>query len=110
MLTMKRPTGFLGTYFDRDGVLVLERWVRFMAWLVLTAYLLDSGYTAFQNISGAISGGYPLDWYFLIQTFARIAQGGVLFTLLQVASRIILILLDIEDNTRRAGRTGSKDD
>jgi Ni,Fe-hydrogenase I cytochrome b subunit len=106
---MKQPTNFLGTYFDPGGVLRLERWVRVIAWLSLIAYCFDAGYNAFQTVSGAISGGYPLDWYFIYQTFARVIQGGVLFMLLQVAARILLILLDIEDNTRRASRVGGKD-
>ena len=58
---MKQPTGFLGTYFDRDAVLRVERWARLIAWSTLAAYAFESGYNAFQNIYGAITGGYPLD-------------------------------------------------
>ena len=35
-----KQAGFLGTYFDRDGVLRLSRWADIIAWIVLTIYLL----------------------------------------------------------------------
>jgi hypothetical protein len=35
-----KQAGFLGTYFDRDGVLRLSRWADIVAWIVLTIYLL----------------------------------------------------------------------
>ncbi|MCX6080223.1 MAG: hypothetical protein NTW32_11875 [Chloroflexi bacterium] len=104
---MKSTTGFLGTYFDKNAVLRLERWVRITAWLTMAAYILDAGYNAFQNVYSAVIGGYPLDWYFLITMFSRVIQGGILFMLLNVAAKIMLILLDIEDNTRRAARRDS---
>jgi hypothetical protein len=106
---MKPSTGFLGTYFDREAAFHLERWARVIAWGVLAVYLIEAGYNAFQNAYGALVGGYPLDWYFVINLVAKIAQGGVLFILLQVAAQILLILLDIEENTRRAARTNSKE-
>jgi hypothetical protein len=107
---MKQATGFLGTYFERDAVLRLERWARIIAWGALAAYCLDAGYNTFQTVYGAIVGGYPLDPYFLIVTLSRILQGGVLFIILRVAAQILLILLDIEDNTRRAARAKSIQD
>ncbi len=106
---MKQPTGFLGTYFELDAVLRLERWVRIIAWLVLVAYFMDSGITFYQVAYGAISNGYPLDWAYVFQLFSRLIQGGVLFMLMQAVAKILLIMLDIEDNTRRAGRVNTKE-
>ena len=37
----EKQAGFLGTYFDRDGVLRLARWADVVAWVVLTVYLLS---------------------------------------------------------------------
>ena len=37
----EKHAGFLGTYFDRDGVLRLSRWADVIAWIVLTVYLLS---------------------------------------------------------------------
>jgi hypothetical protein len=108
-IRMKQPTGFLGTYFDLDAVLRLERWARIIAWVTLIAYTFDAGYTIYQNAYSAVVGGYPLDYFFLFQTLSRIAQGGVVFIILHAAAKIMLILLDIEDNTRRASRTDGKE-
>ena len=106
---MKKSAGFLGTYFDHDAVLRLERWVRIIAWATLLGYAFEAGYNAFQSVYGAIIGGYPLDWYFVVTTLLRVLQGGVLFILLQVGAKMLLILMDIEDNTRRAARMNSKE-
>ncbi len=101
---MKPSSGFLGTYFELDSVLRLELWTRIMAWLVLAAYVAEAAYNAFQNVYGALTGGYPVDGYFVFVTLSHVFQGGMLFIILQVAANILLILLDIEDNTRRAAR------
>jgi hypothetical protein len=106
---MKRSAGFLGTYFDCDSVLRLELWARIIAWGVLAAYVFEAGYNAFQNVYGAIIGGYPLDWYSVFMTLSHVLQGAVLFFLLHIAAKALLILLDIEDNTRRAARINSKE-
>jgi len=104
---MKQTSGFLGTYFERDSVLRLERWARIIAWGVLVVYAFEAAYNAFQSIYNASIGGYPQDWFFVFMTFARVLQGAVLCILLQAAGKVLLILLDIEDNTRRAGRANS---
>ena len=106
---MKRSTNFLGTYFDHDSVLRLDLWARIIAWGVLAAYVFEAGYSAFQNVYGAIIGGYPLDWYSVFMTLSHVLQGAVLFFLLHIAAKALLILLDIEDNTRRAARANSKE-
>ena len=104
---MKQATGFLGTYFERDGVLRLERWARMIAWGVLAAYTLEAGYNVFQSVYGALIGGYAQDWFSILMTLSHVLQGAMLFIVLQVAAKILLILLDIEDNTRRAARANS---
>ena len=106
---MKRSTNFLGTYFDNDSVLRLDLWARIIAWGVLAAYVFEAGYSAIQNVYGAITGGYPLDWYSVFMTLSHVLQGAVLFFLLHIAAKAMLILLDIEDNTRRSARTNSKE-
>ena len=106
---MKKTDGFLGTYFDHDAVLRLERWARITAWCLLAGYVFEAGYNAFQSVYNAIIGGYALDWYFVVTTLLRVLQGAVLFILLQVSAKVLLILMDIEDNTRRAARMNSKE-
>lgn len=104
---MKQATGFLGTYFERDAVLRLERWARIIAWSLLAAYTIEAGYNIFQSFYNAMVGGYPQDWFYMFLTISRILQGGVLFIILQAAAQFLLIMLDIEDNTRRFARTNS---
>jgi len=101
---MKMPTRYFGTYYDRDEVLRLERMVRLIAWVALVVYGLEAGYNAFQGFYNAFSGGYPIDWYLLVTTLSRLLQGGVVFFILNVSAKVLLILLDIEDNTRRSSR------
>ena len=100
----KSHTDFLGTYFDKDAVLRAERWVRVIAWAVLAAYIFESGFSLYQAVTNAITNNYPVDPMFLFGIFTRILQGGVLTALLYIAGKLMLILLDIEDNTRRTGR------
>ena len=105
---MEKSSKFLGTYFERDAVLRLERWVRWTAWAALVLYVLDTGYSVFQQVYNSIIGGFPLDLYFFINSASRVVQGVVLFMLLHVAAKALLILMDIEDNTRRAARINTK--
>jgi hypothetical protein len=95
---------FSGTYFDKDAVLRIERWVRITGWAILAAYIIEAGYTTYQNIYNSIVGNYPFDFYFLVNNFTHILQGAMLFIVLQAVAKMTLILLDIEDNTRRAAR------
>jgi hypothetical protein len=103
-MEQKNHTQFPGTYFDKDSVLRLELWLRIIAWLVLVAYIFDAGYNTFQNIYNAMINGYQFDFFFVFLTFSKVFQGTVLFALLYSAAKGLLILLDIEDNTRRAAR------
>jgi hypothetical protein len=95
-------TRFLGTYFDRSRVLRLSRWLIVLGWIILAAYLLEFGYTTYQNISSAIVNAYPIDIAFLVLSLKSPLQGLMLFGILFAASQVLLILLDIEDNTREA--------
>ena len=104
-MEQKGHTHFPGTYFDKDSILRLERWSRLIAWAVLGAYVIDAAYQVYQTVSNALIGNYPLDFYFAFGILLRILQGAMLFALLQIAAKAMLILLDIEDNTRRMVRS-----
>jgi hypothetical protein len=109
--TNEKQAGFLGTYFDRDGVLRLSRWADVVAWIVLTIYLLWwlSSFLVFlgQYLSGMYfdKGSTFLN---VINMFAGQLQqplpGVFYFFGFQAVSKGLLILLDMEDNTRRAAR------
>ena len=107
-----RQAGFLGTYFDRDGILRLSRWADVLAWIVLTIYLL-SWLSSFLMFLGQYFSGLYFDkgatFLNVISLFANQIQQPLLpgvfyFFGLQAISKGLLILLDMEDNTRRAAR------
>ncbi len=101
--TPNRST-FYGTYFDRDSVLRLEKWSRILAWAILAMYLLQAAYDGGNSIYNAIASNSWLDMYFVFNTFSRPLQGALLFVVLQMVGKGLLILMDIEENTRRAIR------
>lgn len=106
-----RQAGFLGTYFDRDGVLRLSRWADIVAWVLLTVYVL-LWLSSFLIFLGQYFSGLYFDkgatFLNVINMFAnQLLQplpGIFYFFGLQAISKGLLILLDMEDNTRRAAR------
>ena len=106
-----RPAGFLGTYFDRDGVLRLSRWADVLAWVLLTIYLIW-WLSSFLMFLGQYLNGMDFDkgatFLSVVGIFAGQLQqplpGIFYFFGLQALSKALLILLDMEDNTRRAAR------
>lgn len=107
----KKPSTFLGTYFDRDSVLLLSRWADILAWVILTLYLLSWVFQILLLMSQFFNGMFGDKGSTLMTTvnvFVPILlqpiPGVLYFFALQAISKILLILLDVEDNTRRAAR------
>jgi hypothetical protein len=102
---------FLGTYFDRDAVLRLSRWAEILAWVILTIYVL-SWLISMTLFLGQYSSGLYVDkgatFLTILSIFApyfmQPLPGVFYFFGLQAVSKGMLILLDTEDNTRRAAR------
>jgi hypothetical protein len=102
-------TNFAGTYFERDSVLRIARLAGIFAWasliyyaaqiaLALTTFTLQllrglivlPGFTdVAQQIIWMFQPGIPALWNFIG---------------LQAVGKILLIFMDMEDNTRRAAR------
>jgi hypothetical protein len=109
--TNEKQAGFLGTYFDRDGVLRLSRWADVAAWVVLTIYVL-AWLSSFLIFLGQYFTGMYFDkgatFLSVINLFSNQLQPLVPATFyflgLQAVSKALLIFLDMEDNTRRAAR------
>jgi TRAP-type C4-dicarboxylate transport system permease small subunit len=95
---------FTGTYFNKDATFKLSRAANVLSWLILAAYILEWGYTQWQSVYNAMLGGYPIDINYLFFSLPRILQGIMLLIILQAVAKVLLILLDIEDNTRRSAR------
>lgn len=107
----KEQTRFMGTYFDRDASLRLARWANILAWTLLIMYsyttLVSLGQQIHMFASGVMSyEGWSLFDRMSIPTMqiSQLTPGLVYFIMLKVAQQAILILLDVEDNTRRAAR------
>jgi hypothetical protein len=104
-------TGFLGTYFDRDAALRLARLAGALAWVLLAVYayttLVSIGQFWWLVASGAASyEGANIFDRLSIPTLqlSQLTPGLVYFIMLKVAQQILLILLDVEDNSRRGAR------
>jgi hypothetical protein len=102
---------FFGTYFDRDSVLRLSHWAEIVAWVVLTLYIIVWVFSLLLFVSQVASGiafgkGMGILGVFsLFQPFLTQPIPGILaFFGLQAVSKGMLILLDMEDNSRRAAR------
>ncbi|HXF85509.1 MAG TPA: hypothetical protein VNK49_08975 [Anaerolineales bacterium] len=102
---------FLGTYFDRDSILRFARWADVLAWVVLTIYLLTWLFSILLFISQYMTGlffdkgGTFLTMFNIFSPYLQQPLPGVFYFFgLQGISKGLLILLDMEDNTRRAAR------
>jgi len=104
----KEEAPYLGMYFDRDSVLRLEKWARVVGWATLAVSLLETLYNAALGIFNAAASGYPLDGYFYFSLLTRLLQGAGIWVGILLLAKALLILMDIEDNTRRAARQRAK--
>ncbi|MBI4759735.1 MAG: hypothetical protein ACOYYF_04035 [Chloroflexota bacterium] len=102
---------FLGAYFDRDGVLRLSRWAEGTAWVVLTVYLVSWLLSVLLFIAQFSSGLFFekgmtfLNAFGIFKPYLTEPLPGLLYFFgLQGISKVLLILLDVEDNSRRAAR------
>jgi hypothetical protein len=105
----KSKTNFAGVYFDRDSVLRLARLADIFAWLTLVYYIVQVGVTltvfVLQIARGLLALPGVTDY---VQQFLWIFQpslpGLLYFIGLQAIGKVLLIFMDMEDNTRRAAR------
>lgn len=111
---MKQSIGFLGTYFDRDSVLKLSRLAVIFSWIVVAVYGGQLALSVLVYILQLVRGQvYALGFTDYAQQILNIVEqpfrGVVYFVALQALSKILLIFMDVEDNTRRAARSNSKE-
>ncbi len=102
---------FFGVYFDRDAVLRLARWADILAWVVLTIYLLSWAAQLLMFFAQLFNGLFFqkgatfLDMFNIFMPYFQQPLPGVFYFFgLQAVSKLLLIFLDVEDNTRRAAR------
>ena len=109
----EKRTGFLATYFDRDAVLKIARTAGILAWVILGIYVLTTAVSVMQFLLQFATGVYYQKGMsifdvagFFMPYFLQPVPGLVYFIGLKFAEHGLLILLDIEDNTRRSARNG----
>jgi hypothetical protein len=105
----RSKTVFAGTYFDPDTVLRLTRFLKLSSWIVAGVYIyqlvVNLGVFILQLMRHLVYIGGPTD--FLQQLLWQVQPslaGLIFFVSLQAMAQVLLILMDIEDNTRRAAR------
>ena len=102
-------TNFAGTYFDRDSVLRLARLANIFAWASLIYYAAQTLMALITFILQLVRGLMPLPGFTdYAQQFLWIFQPALPglwnFIGLQAVGKVLLIFMDMEDNTRRAAR------
>jgi hypothetical protein len=107
----EKQAAFLGTYFDRDAVMRLSRWADTLAWIVLSIYAIYWIFSVLLFIGQYASGLFfdkGMTFLNVVNTFTPLflqpIPGIAYFFGLQAVSKALLILMDMEDNTRRAAR------
>ena len=106
----EKLTQSYATYFDRDAVLRLVRLLKIASWVVAGVYAFQLAVTVtvftLQIIRHLVYIGGPTDFLQqLIWQFQPSLAGLIFFVALQAIAQTLLILMDIEDNTRRAARS-----
>jgi hypothetical protein len=107
--TNQNKTNFAGTYFDKDAVIRIAKFLKIASWIVAGVYIfqfiLSASVFVLQIIRKLVFIGGPTDLaQQLIWQIQPSLAGLIFFGALQAISLGLLMLLDIEDNTRRAAR------
>ena len=100
---------FMGTYFDRDVIVKVSRWADILSWVVVVVYTVDLLFTlgvfVLQFVRGSWAGaGFTDVVTNILLIVERPFRGVVYFIALQGIGKTLLILMDMEENTRRAAR------
>lgn len=110
----ENKTNFLGTYFDRDAVLRLARLAGALGWILLALYVYMTFIAVFQYMVFVLSGAISFDGMGFFDRLSmpnsfiqQLVPGVVYFVLMKAVQQILLIFLDVEDNSRRAARMQS---
>jgi hypothetical protein len=105
----EKHSGFLGTYFNKTTVTRLSHASKILAWIVLGVHLfqlcLSIGIYVLQISRGFWVGQGLTDiLQNLLYAIQQPLHGVVYFFALLGISQLLLIFMDIEDNTRRSAQ------
>jgi hypothetical protein len=104
---------FYATFFDKDTVLKLSRWAGIFAWVALIVYLFTTGLNFFQFMQQFATGVFYQKGMSIVDLVSffnpyllQSLPGVVYFFGLKFVENTLLILMDIEESTRRSARNG----
>jgi hypothetical protein len=104
-------TNFAGTYFDRDKVMQISRIAGIFAWIALGVYVITTLVSFGQFMIQYVTGIFYQKGMSIFDTLSyfnpyllQLMPGLLYFAGLKFVQHSLLILLDMEDNTRRAAR------
>ena len=105
----EKGSSFLGTYFDRSVVLRIVRVAEIASWVVLVVYglqlLLSATVFVLSYARGFIQFiGFTDLGQQVLFVLEQPFRGIVYYVGLQAVAKILLMFMDIEDNTRRMAR------
>ena len=108
----KRNT-FLGTYFSKEIMMRLVSVAKIASWVVVgiyaTQWFLQVVIMVLQIARGFWTGmGYTDIAMSFIILFEQCLRGVVYFIVLQAIAQVLLLFMDLEDNTRRAARSAEQ--
>ena len=107
--SQNKEAGFMGTYFDRSTVLRIVRVAEISSWVVLVVYsaqlLVSATVLTLQYVRGLMQwAGFTDIAQQILFVLEQPFRGIVYFVGLQAIAKILLMFMDIEENTRRAAR------
>ena len=107
-------TGFWGTYFDRDAVIRSARFANILGWFLLGFYVYMTLVSLGQYLAFIVPNAAALenltffDFLSIPNSYLlQLAPGLAYFVVMKTVQHVLLILLDVEDNSRRAARIQS---
>ncbi|MBN1452598.1 MAG: hypothetical protein JW963_16395 [Anaerolineales bacterium] len=107
--SQESKTSFMGTFFDRSVVMRIVRVAEISAWVVLVVYglqlLLSASVFVLSYLRGFMQwAGFTDLLQQILFVLEQPFRGIVYFIGLQAVAKILLMFMDIEENTRRAAR------
>jgi hypothetical protein len=112
-MDMEKKENFLGTYFSKEVILRITAFAKSLSWVIVGIYALQ---WLFQIITFflQVARGYWVGMGFtdyansILSLCEMPLRGVVYFVVLQAVAQVLLMFMDIEDNTRRAAREEEK--
>jgi len=107
--SQEKPSSFMGTFFDRSVVMRIVRVSEISSWIVLVVYGLQLLVSVTVFVLSYVRGfmqwaGFTDIVQQILIVLEQPFRGIVYFIGLQAIAKILLMFMDIEDNTRRAAR------